>query len=617
MASRLSEESLKGVYDTGHQGLAIQNDRALDLLNGPAVDLDRLLLAEEPEIAIQAVPPQSLYHALMHKGLEDSLDVLEHVSAEQVARIFDYDCWSEDRLAPLKAVRWLNLFKEISPEQLYQRFKGLDEEYQLALLGPILEIFDEDEYEDLSQSEQDALHRMPCGTLFYKIKTSDTRIEEFVGNLLEATMGQDINYAYSLLAHAAYIPPNEQEAQMAQFRRARLEEDGFVTFEESLSIFRPLDLVDAKRKWQGLLRQGQPAETATLPVTVFKDQSDLFLLRVIELGTSRWNTETFEQVSRGFALLSNSLAAAAKVEPDDLQGLKRLLQQGQSMASLGLEYLADGDVGVGVEILAKETTQVLFRTGLALVLKVADATMAELERHNLPEADLMRRQLRADKRGVLLHTLEQSLLQVLGFERVELLKGLVNRFPVSPVKVASEGDGAQRMLFKPVGSLAALGRLATAVDGLAGTLYLASLAGAGASKESWRMDLDRQLLTGVARVLVGGQFQASPLTSAETKRLGALPREAIQALASDFFAGVEGTLREALAPGGAGWSISRVAQIEVGDPVLPVMNEFASQVLRLTAALGSVEAGDEPGLVRVLSRIVEVEDKAQTKQEGL
>lgn len=613
MASRLSEESLKAVYDTGHQGLAIQTDQTLDLLTSPTVDLDRLLLADDPEQAIQAVAPQPLYQALMLKGPEDSLDVLGHMSADQVARVFDYDCWSEDRLAPLKVIRWLNLFKEIGPEQLCTRFRELDEEYQLSLIGPMLEIYDDEQYEDMSQAEQDSMNRMPCGTVFYKIKTDDPRIEEFISGLLEATMGQDINYTYSLLAHAAYIPPNEQESQMARFRKARLEEDGFVSFEESLAIFRPVSLVEERRKWNFALHRDS---AVTSPVKVDPKSDELFLLRVTQLAASRWSPETFEHVSRGFALLGNSLAAAAKVEPDDLHGLKRLLQQGQAMASLGLEYLADGDVSVGAEILAKETTQVLFRTGLTLVHRLAEATLAEFAKHKLPESEAMVRQLRLDKRGVLILTLERSLLDVLGFERLETLKGLVNRFPVSPVKVAIDGEGERRVLFRPVSSRAALGRLAAAVDGITGTLHLASLAGAGSSAESWNVDLDRQLLTGLARVLVGGSFLATPLSGAELTQLASLPREAIQALAGDFFAGVEGTLRVALAPGGSSWAASRVADIYVEDPVQPVMNEFASLVMRLTAALGGVEVGDEAGLRRALRGIVEVQSDVKD-QEGM
>ena len=79
MASRLSEESLKAAYASGHQALAIRHDKSLDALREPGVDLEALLLDEDPEAAVQAVPPQPLYRALLARGLEDSLEVLQLV----------------------------------------------------------------------------------------------------------------------------------------------------------------------------------------------------------------------------------------------------------------------------------------------------------------------------------------------------------------------------------------------------------------------------------------------------------------------------------------------------------------------------------------------------------
>ena len=127
MASRLSEESLKAMLDAGQQGLAITPSIGLELLRQPLIDFDQLLLSEDPEAAVQALPPQQLFNSLVQRGVEDCLEVLPLLSTEQVVRILDYDAWRGDRLEPLRMIRWLNLFKEVSDEQLYQRFRSLDE----------------------------------------------------------------------------------------------------------------------------------------------------------------------------------------------------------------------------------------------------------------------------------------------------------------------------------------------------------------------------------------------------------------------------------------------------------------------------------------------------------
>lgn len=336
MASRLSEDHLRGVYGTGHQALPIKPLVAPEL--APAkVDLDALLNQEDPIAAVQAVPSQALYHALVERGPEDALEVLELVSDEQLTRILDYDAWSEDQLAPLKLIRWLDLFKEMGPEQLYRRFHDLEEEYQIALLGPMIDIVDEEEYEKLLDVQQDEFHRLPCGTLFYKIKSSDPRITGFVESLVEATLASDVNYAYALLTHAAFMPPNESEADLARFRRARLEEDGFVSYQESLRYFAPLDLGALRRKWE---LRGIPAKKLE-PTAVATQREGVRLIDRV-LASGAFSVHETEDLSRGFGVLANALCAATKIEADDSRGLRRLFSQAQALANLGLEWLHKG-----------------------------------------------------------------------------------------------------------------------------------------------------------------------------------------------------------------------------------------------------------------------------------
>ena len=86
MASRLSEESLKAMLDAGQQGLAITPSIGLELLRQPLIDFDQLLLSEDPEAAVQALPPQQLplIRIVMHREITsphgEGLLVLDMVS---------------------------------------------------------------------------------------------------------------------------------------------------------------------------------------------------------------------------------------------------------------------------------------------------------------------------------------------------------------------------------------------------------------------------------------------------------------------------------------------------------------------------------------------------------
>jgi hypothetical protein len=572
MASRLSEDRLRGVYDTGYQALPIRS--VISELAPPTVDLDGLLLSEDPVGAVQAVAPQVLYHALVEKGPEDALEVLELISEEQLTRILDYDAWAEDSLVPVKMVRWLDLFKELGTEQLYRRFRDLEEEYQVALLGPIIDVVDEEQYEKLTDVQQDELHRLPCGTLYYKVGTTDPRIAGFVESLVEATLAHDLNYAYALLTHAAFMPPNESEEAIARFRRARLEEDGFVTYQESLRYFAPIDLVALRAKW--VLRSGAVSETAYL-----KGLPTGRRLLDQALTSDAFSASEREHLSRGFAVLANALCATTKIEPDDARGLRRLFAQAQALSNLGLEWLAQGDLELATTVLKVESPQVLFRSALSLVHQLTSLISQRMIVYGVVDSDKIAKHASLDRPGLVLAALDQVVLPVLGMNRVEVLKGAYNRFPVrpsSPEGLTGELDLAH-VEFSPIDSLASLRDLAQSLDGISGIMHVASLALDGAP--IGLRAVDSVILRALAHGALGGSFEFVSFDDDAVKRLSHMTKKDVMKSLEDALHGIEDSLRAALLPetlkhGEKGWAVSRDAHIYVEDPMRHVTTELGA-----------------------------------------
>jgi hypothetical protein len=598
MASRLSDDEIRAVYDGGQQGLAIEAPNGRAAPGGglthafEIVDLDRLADREDAEAAVQAVPAQVVYRSLVAKGLSDSLEVLPLLSDEQVVRIFDYDVWRDDRLAPVEVAKWLSIWREIGKEELYRRFRSLDEEYQIAFLSGRVEMFDEEEYERLSQADQDSLTRLPCNTLFYRLTTEDPRIEEGVEALIEAALAGDVAYAYSLLNHAAYMPPNESEDGLARFRRARLEEDGFVSYEESLQAFRPVDLDELTRKWCG---SAQAASLEPGPLAPRAGAEGRSLLAVaLEAAAAGMAAEDYEVLMRSFAHLSNALCAASKVTTEDLAGQRRVLTMAQGLANLGLELVSGRDLDRAVGVVRGEHPQVLFRAGLTAVRRLGEALMRRFASAKLPKADELKRLFELGRHGLLLHAVDLALLPVLGFERAEVLKGLFNRFPVVPKGAhtigsdVSSDEAAHRIIFAPVDSLARLAELAVRCDEIAAVVALAELASpAGISPNR---DVDKLLATAVARALAGGALTSEPLTAAELARLEGLDQLACQAVSADLCAQVEERLRAA-----PGWAASPAAGMSLArQPIQVAMGVFSDIVMAVLAARERARQGADP-----------------------
>jgi hypothetical protein len=517
MASRLSDEAIKSSYERGLRGVAVRRVKKLpDLIRNAAANLDELLSRENVEEAVQAVEPVAMYRAIMAKGPADALDVLPYLSADQVTRIMDYEAWHENRLEPLRAINWLMLFNELGPTDMFNRLKEQEEEFQLALLGPYIEMVDEEEFEKIPDHERDEWIALPCHTLFYRIKSDDPRVQKFVETLVGSGLEADLQYTYSLLSHAGYVPPAEQEAMLAQFRQARLEEDGIVAYEESMHLFARIDLAKLKKQW---CPDGDRA--ASTDLTVAASASDnAFLLRVLARLSEHASPDAVADLTRSMVHTANMICTATGTEVGEESQLRDLMYNMQSLVSLGLEWLSEGDVNEGARLLTRIHPQQLFRAGLTLVAGLCDEVIAALKTVPLIEAEAIGRMWQRDRRGALIHWLEVNQLDLLGFERLEFLKGLFNRFPM--FFTSQRTEGRQRIEFQPVISLDDLQELRVQAVAFMEHVRLfvnaleAPIAG---------LTIDKVLATATARACLQGQFIADPLTVAEIRILEAFSQE--------------------------------------------------------------------------------------------
>ncbi|MEY4630236.1 MAG: hypothetical protein RIQ81_356 [Pseudomonadota bacterium] len=459
MASRLSDESLLANYDRGlgsfewsATGLpsASEEERAARGL------LDSLLASQNPGDAVQSIEPALIRHSLLAAGIEDYVEILPLLARDQVTHIMDFEAWHDSRLSLSGAMHWLQLHKQANPGELLRRFRDLEEEVQTGLLGPMVETYDLDAYEKMSDQEQDSLMRLPCGEVFYKIKSEDPDTRQFVEELVNAALAADIEYAYSLLAHSTYLPPNEQEATALRFRNARLEEEGFVSVEEAARLFIAGSGEQALKRWTGktvdevvdaLVKPGN--ESIGQTAIAFSKASNGTLIDLALL-----HCDDPAVVATRLAHLANTVASASGVAADDRSGLKLVLAHTKGYCNLGLELLAS-DPKLAGKILSHEHPATIFKVAVAVFDAIRRRTVSAMTSSGLLPAELGNRVLQLQftrKFGQVLLLLDREGLPVIGFEANEVLKAMFNRFPLCPA-VDRKGE---KMTFQPVHDLRGL-----------------------------------------------------------------------------------------------------------------------------------------------------------------
>ncbi|MDE3269702.1 MAG: DUF6178 family protein [Pseudomonadota bacterium] len=376
---------------------------------------------------INSTHPAVVYRFLQEKSPELSLQLLPLLTDEQFIRLIDYDIWRKDRLSPLAAIGWLKIYRQISNAEMVRRFRSLDEEYQLAIIAPLINLTSIEEMEKLPVAEQDCYINLPCQELCYRVVAGQHRdIQEFLPLFMEAMLAQDITYTYSLLQHAQGSIANEQEALIAQFRNARIAEDGYYTTVDAMIIFIAVELEEYEQKWQ------QPAPP-TLPALQPTDgrQHDNFLERVIRFSQQHklFSDEQWQAIQLKIIVCANTLCAATYVEINDSSATRKVLAQTQAMLALALDYLAAGVAEEAARILAAEQAQTLFRVAMTLVARLQQPLLATMHRCSLPQTERLKRLLATHKWQALADLIDIVYLDLLGIANVELLKALFSYSP--------------------------------------------------------------------------------------------------------------------------------------------------------------------------------------------
>ena len=526
MANRLSQLSKSMLYNQGYQSFKGLGEKTSVQL--PVVNLNQILTKSGARDVIQSLAPQVLYFSLKQIGVENCLEVLPHLSSDQCVKIFDYDVWQQDRLCPKQAFYWLSLYNKVNGEQLVKRLSQLDEEYQLAIFESSVRFYDKASYEQLIEAEQDLLYAFPGNEMYYAILAEDRLTHDSIQETIESLIATELPYAISLLSHASACPPNEAEALLSQFRKARLEEDGFVTAEESREYFIPILSKGTKQ-----LKQKYKLDSKAIVDSSAK-QEGLFLERTLSLIV---DNKTKEMIRISFAQLANALCSASDIETDDLPALKKIMEYSYGTVSLALEFVSNGNVHQSVHILCQEYPKTLFRVGLGLFDSVRKQLSNSLSEFGFVDYRYVNEHLSLQKFGVVLDYLDQKLLGFWGVRYTEIIKCLYNRYLFYP-KFVKDKHNVIQLYFSPVKNFKQLNQMIAQVKGI--TTFMLLIHRSGASRGVIENEsLDKIFLNCIARISFEGLFVYKTFDEREVNSFFSLDESKAKESMSHFLISLE------------------------------------------------------------------------------
>lgn len=507
------------LYDAGFHTVNWQLGGQSQALS--AIDLKGLLDSPEAAELIPRLPAQFLYLAIKEQRLESHHQLLAHVSQEQFTALLDFDVWQGDRVDTTKMSVWLAQIARLGPKELLQKFGDLEEEYQLAYVLGRVELYTEDDLDGIPEEIEQQLIAMPDHKLFYRVKNASDDEVEVVKSVVDAALIHHPEYAYSLLNHGAFMPPEETEHQLLQFRTARMEEHGFVSFGESLQLLNTKGLGDYFDHCQKTY-SGQSAESDHGGAAVKSQSLTPFLAEVTAAmyHSEGWQPSDIFAWHQRLLWLVNGLSTANRVACYDLKGLKKTMMQVKGVLGLSLDALSHGDVPMALGILKEENVKTLFRYGLAMIEPIQTSLWRVLAQNTSfdPEGKLAK--LRAKgQTGVFLQQLEAITGSWFDFEDSKTLLGFFNKIPM--VKIAF-GD---KLSFEPAASINHLYLMVKDATLLALRFRYCTAISRHAKADDY-LSYRKLIHTGLARIILAhGEHIGKPLTRGEFDLLSGITGE--------------------------------------------------------------------------------------------
>ena len=249
--------------------------------------IDAILNLSRPMQAVQALDAREFHALIQTAGLDQSMELIELASGEQVQALIDFDGWNRDRLEHKRFADWMMILLGCPDESLHRWFAKLDLEPIIVWMREHAQVFLWEEDRDLLDCVDAPVLTSPDGTYAIMVP-DDGEPADIVRMLLDRAYAYDLDYGRRLLEAARWELSAQMEEEGYRFRNARLEDLGFVGLDDAAAVYARIDLP----AWAAAQRRKLDAGGELVPTPVGDNLARLrylvFPILVVAAGVQRW-----------------------------------------------------------------------------------------------------------------------------------------------------------------------------------------------------------------------------------------------------------------------------------------------------------------------------------------
>lgn len=358
----------------------IEEHRLVHLPEGtPREQVEAILDRPDVEAYVPAIDGPVLYDLIQRAGWNDAQPLMAYVSAEQLQTFVDLDCWRRDEFQPHRLEPWLAaVLAETSDASFRRHCRETDPEILAMYFKANLLVDLMDEEGMIPDAFWDREVDVSPDGVYAIVYPEDEATAALLRSTLDRLYEVDRVLAWTLLEAARWELLTPMEDAALHWRRSRMEELGFVDFDEAMTIYRPLDPAVTRERLESRALATKPvvAGPSTLPALPPTAADDrFFVVRVMQ----RLGDEELAQAVSEFVALQNRAFTAEGIEPAETEHGQFVAERTTGYLSIGLEFLSRGDEGRAVEVLREMPLRDVFRCGFTTVDRLRD-TVSRLRR---------------------------------------------------------------------------------------------------------------------------------------------------------------------------------------------------------------------------------------------
>jgi len=365
---------------SGHQkgqSRDVDDDKALasnsremvkDLFTLSGMDaINNLLSRNNSGQLVKNMTRVDLFWLIKKIGEDDSLPILKMASNDQWQYLLDMEIWQRDQIDLGHTFTWLDRLHQADPDRFA---KWLYDEGNLLTRYCFYKSLQVELKEDDDQDLPEGFFTLD--NLYY-IRILDEEHREVIESIIRKMAQVDYNrYQALLLGLAGVQIPEvpEVEEEMYRLRGVRLAEDGYLPFEEAISVYsyQKADLLKPDESAYKLFLPSDTDTRALVSVTpIINAQGDNLLS-----GTLAGITEALllERLWLEFAGLCNQILSSDGTILNDIMILRKTCRKAAGYINIGLERLSADDIPLSERFLKNNALISIFRAGFGLALEL-------------------------------------------------------------------------------------------------------------------------------------------------------------------------------------------------------------------------------------------------------